>query len=87
MLQLIMKAEEVTFTGARKGEKDLIMRAKEKQHIKGHAVHKNLLKEGCTEEKATKITELGLWCAKTSPRGRPILDEVLTCLNQISCKY
>ena len=87
MLQLIMKVEEVTFTGAKKRERDLIMCAKEKQHIKGHVVHKNLLKDGCTEEKATKITELGLWCAQTSLRGRPILDEVLTCLNQISCKY
>ncbi|KAL0001958.1 hypothetical protein SO802_015739 [Lithocarpus litseifolius] len=87
MLQLIMKVEEVTFTGARKREKDLIVCAKEKQHIKGHAVHKNLLKDGCTEEKAIKITELGLLCAQPSPRGRPILDEVLTCLNKLSCKH
>lgn len=87
MLQLIMKAEEVIVTGAKKGEKDLIKRAKEMQGIKGHAVHKNLLKDGCTEEKATKITKLGLLCAQPSPRGRPTLDEVLTCLNKISCKY
>ena len=82
-----MKVEEMTFTRAKKREKDLIMCAKEKQRIKGHALHKNLLKDGSTEEKATKTTELGLLCAQTSPRGRPILDEVLTCLNQISCKY
>lgn len=81
MLQLIMKVKEVNITRAKKREKDLIMCAKEKQRIKGHAVHKNLLKDGCTEEKATKTTELGLLCAQTSPRGRPILDEVLTCLN------
>ena len=87
MLQLIMKVEEVTFPGVKRREKDLIMCAKEKQCIKGHALHKNLLKDGCTEEVGTKITELGLLCAQTSPKGRPILDEVLTCLNQISCKY
>nr|POF11980.1 putative serine/threonine-protein kinase pbl8 [Quercus suber] len=87
MLQLIMKVEEVTFTSANKREKDLITCAKEKQLIKGHAVHKNLLKDGCTVEKATKITELALLCAQTSPRGRPILYEVLTRLNQIACKY